>query len=97
MSILLIGGHDRMNCRYKEISSKCGHKLKVFTQFPKDFEKKIGQPDAMIIFTNTVCHKMVNVATSEAKRKDIPIFRCHTSSGVALERTIQEAEENLNV
>jgi hypothetical protein len=85
-----------MHCHYRDICDKCGHKVKVFTQFPKNFEKKIGNPDAMIIFTNTVSHKMVSVATNEAKRKDIPIFRCHTSSGVALERTIQELEENLN-
>lgn len=41
MSVVIVGGHDRMHCQYKEICKKYGCKCKVFTQCPADFKKKI--------------------------------------------------------
>ena len=45
MSVVIIGGHDRMVCQYKKIckSHKC--KAKVFTQMSADLDKQIGDPD----------------------------------------------------
>ena len=31
--------------------------------------KKMGCPDLLVMFTNTVSHKMMNTAVAEAKRK----------------------------
>ena len=59
MSIVIVGGHDRMHCRYKEICGKYGCKCKVFTQFPANFKNQIGSPDMVIVFTGTVAPKMV--------------------------------------
>lgn len=44
MSVVIIGGHDRMVCQYKKIckSHKC--KAKVFTQMSADLDKQIGDP-----------------------------------------------------
>ena len=53
-------------------------------------KKKIGAPDLMILFTGTVSHKMVNCAVEEAKKKSIPVCRCHTSSASALESILRE-------
>ena len=53
-------------------------------------KKKIGAPDLLILFTSTVSHKMVNCAVEEAKRKSIPVCRCHTSSASALENILRE-------
>jgi hypothetical protein len=33
MSIVLVGGHDRMHREYEEIGKACGHRVKVFTHF----------------------------------------------------------------
>ena len=95
MSILLVGGHDRMHDTYKGIGSKFGHKVKVFTQRPSKFEKVIGKPDAIVLFTNTVSHSMVSVAVKEAKRKNIPVIRCHNSSAVSLESSIKMLESSI--
>ena len=95
MSIVLIGGHDRMYGKYKGIAGKHGHKIKVFTQITTRFNKSIGSPDAIVLFTNTVSHKMVDIAVREAKKKKIPIIRCHTSSGNSLEETIKELEKTV--
>ena len=67
-----------------------GCKAKVFAKEKGTMKKKIGAPDLLILFTNTVSHKMVNCAVEEAKRKSIPVCRCHTSSASALENIMKE-------
>jgi len=79
MSILIVGGHDRMHNEYKNIGSKYGHNIKVFTQKPPKFEKIIGRPDGIVLFTSTASHSMVLTAIKEAKKKNIPVVRCHNS------------------
>ena len=78
MSVVIIGGNERMVCQY---------------MFPKEHgsvKKKIGNPDLMILFTNTVSHKMVITASQEAKKNNIPIARIHTSSATALRSVLDE-------
>lgn len=92
MSIVVIGGHDRMHSEYMGICSKRGHRVKVYTQMPARFDKVIGTPDGIVLFTSTVSHQMINIAVKEAKRKKIPVFRCHNSSGSSLEGLLHELE-----
>lgn len=95
MSIVLVGGHERMQDEYKMIGNKHGHKIKVFTQMTPRFDKSIGAPDAIVLFTSTVSHKMVLTAVKEAKKKGIPIVRCHTSSGNSLEETLRKLKSGV--
>ena len=76
MSVVIIGGHDRMVCQYKKICKQYNCKAKVFTQMSANLSKQIGSPDLIVLFTNTVSHKMV---------------RCHTSSKNALEEILGNA------
>ena len=96
MSIVIIGGHDRMHSEYKGICSKRGHRVKVYTQMPAKFGKAIGTPDGIVLFTSTVSHKMIHIAVKEAKRKNIPVFRSHTSSGASLDGLLPELEAYRN-
>ena len=89
MSIVIIGGHDRMVCQYKKICKSYNCKAKVFTQMAAGLDKKIGQPDLLVLFTNTVSHKMVKCAVDEARRSDIEVVRSHTSSGTALSEILE--------
>ena len=79
MSVVIVGGHDRMVTQYKEICKKHKCKAKVFTQMSADLNKQIGSPDLLVLFTNTVSHKMVKTAVEEAKKSNTEIVRCHTS------------------
>ena len=90
MSIVIIGGHERMETQYKDICKKYKCKAKVFTKMKTDLKNKIGNPDLMILFTNTVSHKMVITASQEAKKNNIPIARIHTSSATALRSVLDE-------
>ena len=90
MSIVIIGGHDRMVRQYETICKKHNCKAKIFTQMPSCLNKKIGNPDLVVLFTNTVSHKMVRCAVSEAKNKNIEVVRSHSSSRAALTEILEQ-------
>ena len=90
MSIVIIGGHDRMACQYKKICKSYNCKAKVFTQMAAGMDKQIGQPDLLVLFTNTVSHKMIRCALDEVDEGETQVVRCHTSSKTALEEILQE-------
>ena len=89
MSVVIIGGHDRMVRQYLQICKNYKCRAKVFTQMASDLKDRMGSPDLLVLFTNTVSHKMVIAATNEAKRSNTEIVRCHTSSGTALEEILE--------
>ena len=90
MSVVIIGGHDRMVGQYKKICKSYKCKCKVFTQMEADFGKKIGCPDLLVLFTNTVSHKMVRCVLDEVDENRTDIVRCHTSSGTALAEILEK-------
>jgi hypothetical protein len=90
MSVVIVGGHDRMVSQYKKIcKEQC--KAKVFTQMSANLSSQIGSPDLVILFTNTVSHKMARCAVVEAERANANIIRCHTSSQAALNEILDKA------
>ncbi|MBC8533031.1 DUF2325 domain-containing protein [Yeguia hominis] len=84
MSVVIVGGNERMVCQYEDICRQHGCRAKVFVKESGALKKKLGCPDLLILLTNTVSHKMVLSAVGEAKRNNIPIARIHSSSASAL-------------
>ena len=80
MSVVIIGGHDRMVYQYKEICKNYKCKAKIFT--------KIGHADLLVLFTSTVSHTMVNGALQEANKNNITVARSHSSSSCALKKIL---------
>ncbi len=97
MSVVIIGGHDRMVCEYKKICKAHKCKAKIFTQMTTRLREQIGNPDLIILFTNTVSHKMVRCAVSEAEKSNAKIIRCHTSSQAALTEILESVTQNVAV
>ena len=95
MSVVIIGGNECMVCQYERICKKHGCKAKVFVKEKSGFKYRLGNPDLMILFTNTVSHKMVLSAVSEAKKNDIEIIRTHSSSASSLNNVLDEYFENV--
>ena len=91
MSIVIVGGHDCMVCQYKKICKSYNCKAKVFTQMSTKLGSQNGKPYMIILFTNTVSHKMAKCAVAEAKKSNARIVRCHTSSGSALTEILENA------
>lgn len=85
MSVVIIGGNEGMVCQYEGICKNYGCKAKIFAKENGAIRKKLGSPDMFILFVNTVSHKMVRSTLQEAKRGNIPVLRCHSSSAAALQ------------
>lgn len=51
---------------------------------------KIGCPDLLVLFTNTVSHKMLKSALSEVKGQSTIVARSHSSSMAALKGILEE-------
>ncbi len=89
MSVVIIGGNERMECQYKEICKQHRCKAKVFTKMKGNLKTQIGNPDLIILFTSTVSHKMVHCALKEAQRNNVPVERSHSSSANALNMILE--------
>jgi len=88
MSVVIVGGNERMVCMYEDICKNHGCRAKVFVKEKGSLKKKFGCPDLLILFTNTVSHKMVTSAVDEAKRNNVTIARVHSSSASALNKVL---------
>ena len=84
MSVVIIGGNERMVCQYADICKCHGCKAKVFAKEHGSVRKKIGCPDLLILFTNTVSHKMVRCAMNNLKGEGTIVARSHSSSMASL-------------
>ena len=84
MSVVIVGGNCRMHHLYQSCCADYGCTAKVFTQMKGELKRKIGSPDLLILFTDTVSHKMVECAMCEAKRTNACVERVHSSSLSAL-------------
>ncbi|RKD23678.1 hypothetical protein SAMN02745883_01847 [Caminicella sporogenes DSM 14501] len=90
MSVVIVGGHERMERIYKNTGKKYGCKVKVFTKMQRDFHKRIGNPDYIVVFTDVISHKLVDVTLRISKKKNIPNLRLHNSSLKTLEKVLQQ-------
>lgn len=90
MSVVIVGGNDRMATRYQDICKSYRMKSKVFTQMPADFENKIGSPDLVIVFTGTCSHKMLGGVKKHTDKSGTPVRHLHSSSVSALKNLLSE-------
>lgn len=86
MSIILVGGMDRLGEKYLKVAKDLGMDLSIFSQARQNMGSKIKHADAVVIFTNKVSHQARHEAFSAAKKQGIPVFM-HHSCGVC---TLQE-------
>ena len=87
MIIVIVGGNECMERRYKELCREYSCKAKVFTKMTGSM-KNIGSPDLLVLFTSTMSHKMLRSVISETKGQNIKVERCHTSSMSALKNIL---------
>lgn len=90
MSVVIVGGNERMVCQYMDICKHHGCRAKVYVKESGSLKKKIGTPDYLLLFTSTVSHKMMLSASKEAKRNNIPIAYIGSSSASALHNVLAD-------
>lgn len=89
MSVVIVGGNECMERRYLDLCREFRCDAKVFTKM-SGLKSKLGSPDLMVLFTDTVSHKMVSCALSGVRGTDTRVVRSHSSSGSALRSILQE-------
>ena len=89
MSVVIVGGNECMIRQYKNLCSEYKCKAKVYPKMASGL-KNIGTPDLLVLFTNTVSHKMIRWALSETKGQNVKIARSHSSSMSALKTILEE-------
>lgn len=89
MSVVIVGGNECMTRQYIDLCGEYKCKAKVYPKMASGL-KKLGSPDLLVLFTNTVSHKMVRCALSETKSRNITVARSHSSSIAALRSILEE-------
>lgn len=89
MSVVIVGGNECMVRQYKDLCGAYKCKAKVYPKMTAGL-KNIGSPDLLVLFTNTVSHKMIRCALSEAKGQNTTVARSHSSSMAALRSILEE-------
>lgn len=88
MSVVIVGGNECMQRQYKDLCKEYSCNAKVFAKKSGKLNG-IGSPDLLVLFTNTVSHKMIRSALSEAKSNRTTIARSHSSSMAALREILE--------
>lgn len=89
MSVVIVGGNECMVRQYKELCGEYKCKAKVYPKMEGGL-KDIGTPDLLVLFTNTVSHKMIHCALSGTKGRSVKIARSHSSSMSALKSILEK-------
>lgn len=89
MSIVLVGGMDRLGSQYQKEAQKMGMKLQIFSQLEHNMGSRIKGADAVVIFTNMISHKARNTAVSIAKEGGIPVFMHHACGVCSLRQCLK--------
>lgn len=92
MCVAIAGGIKGIESRYQDLAHKHGITCKLYNQNVPDFDKKIGNVEALILLTDTVSHKMARVCLQTCKRRGIRLKRIHSSSLSQLEKALQEVK-----
>ena len=90
MSVVIVGGNECMERRYKELCEAYRCEANVFTKPRGGLRDKVGNPDLMIFFTDTMSHKMLLGAMSELRGRNTIIEHCPSSSVSALRRILEK-------
>lgn len=96
MSVVILGGNECMVRRYEELCKSYDCKAKVYAKMERGMQN-IGSPDLLVLFTGTMSHKMLELASTQAKKRNINIVRSHTSSMTALRGILETHAEAARV
>lgn len=83
MSVVIVGGNECMVRRYEELCASYSCSAKVYAKTERGMSD-IGTPDLLVLFTGTMSHKMLRLATGQAQKRKIRIVRSHAASVTAL-------------
>ncbi len=93
MTVLVVGGNERMKRDYINLAKEKGYKTKVILNMSSKALKDFGNPGAVVMFTSTMSHKLKAVIETQAKRKEIPLIKHYNSSKVSFMECLDKVDE----
>ena len=84
MSVVILGGNECMVRKYKDLCRSYQCSAKVIPKMRGTLKNRLGSPDLLVMFTDTISHKMVQNALNETRGQDTVIVRSRSSSMSAL-------------
>ena len=80
MSVVILGGNECMVRKYKDLCRSYQCSAKVISKMGGTLKNRLGNPDLLVMFTDTISHKMVQNALNETRGQDTVIIRSRSSS-----------------
>ena len=65
MSVVILGGNECMVRKYKDLCRSYQCSAKVISKMGGTLKNRLGNPDLLVMFTDTISHKMVQNALNE--------------------------------
>ena len=87
MSVVIVGGNECMVREYMELCKSYDCKAKIYPKMCRGLQN-LGNPDLLVLFTNTMSHKMVKCARDGTKNGRTAVERSHASSKAALKNIL---------
>jgi hypothetical protein len=84
MRISLVGGIDRLERHYRQEAANLGVELRIFNHSVIDLSAKLGQTEAVLLFTSKVSHRARRQVMGVALSRNIPMFQSHNCGVCAL-------------
>ena len=88
VTAVLVGGMDRLQPEYIEAAGKMGCRLSCVTRVRKEFESRLGSPNAVIIFTNKISHEAKHKAVQAAKSQGVQVILSHSCGLSSLKKCV---------
>lgn len=89
MSVVILGGNKCMVRQYKQLCQDYHCTAKVIPKMGGTLKNRLGSPDLLVLFTDTISHKMVRCALREAKGLPTVVARSHSSSIAGLRAVLE--------
>ena len=90
MSVVIVGGNECMERRYKDLCEAYSCEAKVFTKPRGGLKSKVGSPDLMILFTGPMSHKMLHGALCEVRGQNTKVEYCRSASLSSLKSVLEK-------
>jgi hypothetical protein len=98
MSVVLVGGMDRLERHYVSEAEKLGINLSVHTNRSSHLSSRVMSADAVVVFTNKVSHRLRKEVMKRARSGGVPVYHYHSCGVCTLRNCLnclkKEEEKN---
>ena len=78
MSVIVVGGIERLGQQYRAEGERQGIDIQIFNQDEQNIYSTIKNSDGVVIFTNMISHQARKRAVKAAKNEKIPVLLHHS-------------------